>query len=86
MSPRIASIARFAGLAFVVWLVNFGLFIYFYRAITGELLSEYWKSQQVDYIFGTVLAGYAFGAFVIAAVATWLMRASGPRPGPGAPD
>lgn len=68
MPRSLSTLARFAALAIVIWGVNFGLFVYFFRVLTSELLSEYWKSEQVGYIFGPVLIGYGLAAAFLAAL------------------
>ncbi len=59
-------------LAATVWVINFGPFVVFYRAITDDIASEDWKSRQLSYVLGTVPIGYGLAAVLVSAAFVWL--------------
>ncbi len=67
-----------AFIAFVVavltFCANFGVFLYGYRRLAFEHLSEWQRMENVNYIFTTVLGGFATASVAVGIALFWVMR------------
>lgn len=64
------------GLTLLVFCSNFGIFLFGYRRLAFEHLSEWQRMQNADYILGTIVGCFALVAIATGLAFFWIQRPS----------
>ncbi len=72
-SKKLSVFAAIA-VALLTFCANFGVFLYSYRRLVFEYLSEWQRMENVNYIFTAVLGGFATASVVVGVAVFWAMR------------